>query len=128
MKLIIAGTRTFKITPSDIWDFLVGFGVEGYSVSQVVSGGASGVDASGEDFANIYLSDKKDFLKRFPADWNAYGKAAGPMRNGQMAEYADALLVIWDGESSGSKNMKERMVGMGKPVYEVVLRKYNAAK
>jgi hypothetical protein len=41
-----------------------------------------------------------------------------------MAEYADALLLIWDGESKGSLNMKQRMIGLKKPVYEVVLKRY----
>jgi hypothetical protein len=39
-----------------------------------------------------------------------------------MAEYADALLLIWNGESRGSANMKENMVKLGKPVYEVILK------
>jgi hypothetical protein len=37
-----------------------------------------------------------------------------------MAEYGDALLLIWDGKSKGSKNMKARMKGMQKPVFEVI--------
>ena len=35
---------------------------------------------------------------RFDTDWNKHGRAAGPIRNKQMAEYGDALLIIWDGE------------------------------
>jgi hypothetical protein len=42
-----------------------------------------------------------------------------------MVDYADVLLLIWDGESRGSKNMKETMIKLGKPVYEVILRKHN---
>ena len=40
-----------------------------------------------------------------PADWNKYGKSAGYKRNEEMANIADAALVIWDGESRGSKHM-----------------------
>jgi hypothetical protein len=39
-----------------------------------------------------------------------------------MAEYADALLLIWDGSSRGSANMRQQMERRGKPVYEVILR------
>jgi hypothetical protein len=41
----------------------------------------------------------------FPAKWDKYGKAAGPLRNREMAAYADALILVWDGKSRGSANM-----------------------
>jgi len=56
-------------------------------------------------------------IKRFPADWDKHGKAAGPIRNRAMAEYADALLAVWDGESKGTANMILEMHRMGKPVF-----------
>lgn len=68
---------------------------------QIVSGGASGADALGERYAR----EKGYSLKRFPADWNQYGRSAGPKRNRQMAQYADALIAFWDGVSRGTKNM-----------------------
>ena len=40
-----------------------------------------------------------------------------PMRNREMAEYADALLAVWDGESKGTANMILEMHRMGKPVF-----------
>jgi hypothetical protein len=36
-----------------------------------------------------------------------YGKSAGPIRNRAMAEYAGALIAIWDGSSRGTLNMIE---------------------
>lgn len=39
------------------------------------------------------------------SDWKRDGKAAGPIRNRAMAEYADALILVWDGSSRGSGNM-----------------------
>lgn len=68
---------------------------------QIVSGGASGADALGERYAK----EKGYSIKRFPADWNKYGRSAGPKRNRQMAQYADALIAFWDGVSRGTKNM-----------------------
>jgi len=44
-------------------------------------------------------------VKRFPANWKEHHKAAGPIRNREMAKYADALVAIWDGESKGTKSM-----------------------
>ena len=46
-------------------------------------------------------------MKRFPAEWDKYGRKAGPLRNEAMARYADALLAYWNGESKGTKSMIE---------------------
>lgn len=63
-------------------------------------------------------------IKNFPADWDKYGKAAGPIRNAQMAEYADYLIAFWDGKSRGTKNMIETMINLGLHG-EVLLYDYN---
>ena len=42
-----------------------------------------------------------------PADWNRLGRAAGPIRNEEMAEVSDALIAFWDGKSRGTKSMIE---------------------
>lgn len=129
MKLIIAGSRTITLSPEAIIDFLRIYKIKPL---EIVSGEAKGIDESGKNF---YYSEKKasfgcnglnhervSFLKGFPADWNTHGKAAGPIRNRQMAEYADALLLIWDGKSRGSANMKKEMEKLGKPIYEVIIK------
>lgn len=126
MKLIIAGSRDITVTNV----FLVSCVTEFYPrvIDEIVSGGASGIDSCAKEmcdnkYATDYFSKKiQGRYKEFPADWEAHGKAAGPIRNKQMAEYADALLLIWDGESRGSANMKKEMQKLGKPVYEVILR------
>ena len=120
MKLIIAGGRDFTYISTPMIDsFLEAHNMYWRNIEQVVSGGASGVDTAGENFANAVDIE----IERFPADWNTHGKAAGPIRNRQMAEYADALLLIWDGESRGSASMKNEMVKLKKPVYEIIIRK-----
>lgn len=119
MRLIIAGSRT--LTPS--YGFIVGaiklLGIT--NISEVVSGGAEGVDTEAQHFASHLWVE----FKLFPADWIKHGKSAGPKRNRQMAEYGDVLLLIWDGESRGSSNMKQEMLKLKKPVYEVILRNEN---
>ena len=120
MKLIIAGGRDFTYISTPMIDsFLEVHHIYYRNIEQVVSGGASGVDTAGENFANTLDIE----IERFPADWKAHGKAAGPIRNKQMAEYADTLLLIWDGESRGSASMKNEMLKLKKPVYEIIIRK-----
>lgn len=116
MKLIIAGSRDLNPSYHIILRKLEE--VEWFTkITEVVSGKARGVDRAGEEFARQYEIP----VKEFPADWDKYGKAAGPIRNRQMAEYADALLLIWDGRSPGSKNMKKEMERLKKPVHEIIM-------
>jgi glycerophosphoryl diester phosphodiesterase len=67
----------------------------------IVSGTANGADKLGEKFANFMGYE----IKQFPANWDEFGKRAGYLRNKEMAEYADALIVFWDGKSKGTKHM-----------------------
>ena len=76
-----------------------------WEITEVVSGKARGVDTLGEWWAK---SGEKDIpIQSFPADWKKFKKAAGYIRNAEMAKYADALIAIWDGESRGTFNMIE---------------------
>lgn len=120
MKLIIAGGRDIK--PS--YGFIQGSLMllkpfENELITEVVSDGELGVAMEGEHWA----SHMEVPVKRFETDWNLHGWAAGPIRNKEMAEYADVLLLIWDGKSRGSTSMRQEMFKLGKPVYEVVLLK-----
>ena len=79
----------------------------------IVSGRATGADRLGERFAEKFGLK----VKYFPADWDRFGRRAGPMRNAEMASYASGsgdkpndevkgmLIAFWDGESRGTKNM-----------------------
>ena len=67
----------------------------------IVSGHASGADALGEHYAQ----ERGYETEIYPADWKTNGRAAGPIRNAQMATVADALIAFWDGKSRGTKNM-----------------------
>src|SRR5690606_7393936 len=75
-------------------------------ISEVVSGCAPGIDSLGIQWAE----EKAIPIMRFPADWAKHGRAAGPIRNRQMAEYVGPsgyLVCVWDGKSRGTRNMIE---------------------
>lgn len=115
MKLIIAGSRTLTVDIAEIYALCNHFNLQ---PTEIVSGTAKGIDSCGEDFAKF--ANLK--LKQFPADWDFYGKKAGYIRNYQMAEYADVLLLIWDGKSLGSASMKRLMELYKKPIHAVVVK------
>lgn len=60
----------------------------------IVSGHASGAD----DLCERYAQERGLQLETFPANWKAHGRAAGPIRNAQMASVAHALIAFWDGK------------------------------
>lgn len=99
MKVIIAGSRGFS-------DFQLLYSkcdeiLKDLSEIEIVSGTARGADKLGEHYASL----KGYSVAKFPADWDKHGKAAGYVRNKEMAEYSDMLIAFWDGESRGTKHM-----------------------
>lgn len=65
----------------------------------LVSGGAKGVDKFAQRFA-----EKNNWPTPIihRPNWDAYGKAAGPIRNTEIIRDAEAALVFWDGKSKGT--------------------------
>ena len=109
MKVIIAGGRT-------ITDYSLVYSALAESQfipTEIVSGMAPGVDT----LAIQYAQENNLPLKEFHADWKTHGRSAGPRRNREMANYADALIAIWDGESRGTKNMIEEATKRNLQVY-----------
>jgi hypothetical protein len=101
-RVIIAGTRSFNDYEllRDSCNNLLSEKQRTHTVV-VISGTARGADQMGERYAR----ERGFQLRRFPADWEQYGKSAGHIRNAKMADNADALIAFWDGESKGTKNM-----------------------
>lgn len=111
MRTIIAGSRT--VESFDLVRAAVEACPWASEITEVVSGCADGVDTLGEQWAKRKMIP----IKRFPADWRRFGRAAGPKRNEQMAAYADALIAVWDGASRGTQDMIERARHYGLRVY-----------
>lgn len=100
MKTIIAGSRNvsdIKIVQAALWNARSA----GILITEVVSGGCRGVDGLGERLAREHGFP----ITVFGADWDTHGRAAGPIRNTKMADYADALIAVWDGKSRGTFDM-----------------------
>lgn len=114
MKLIVAGCRDF--TNEDLVHYeITNYLWELSGPTEIVCGMCPGPDMFGRSWAGQGWG-KSASVKEFPADWVMHGKAAGPLRNQQMAEYADELLAFWDGKSRGTLSMITKMVLQGKPV------------
>lgn len=109
MKVIVAGGSDFKCIIAvhrAMYD-------SGFEITEVVTGGATGVDALAKSIAGICRHGHKEFI----ADWKSYGLIAGPMRNRKMAEYADALVAVWDGKSKDTANMINQATNLNLDVH-----------
>lgn len=69
---------------------------------QIVSGGCpTGADAYIKDWVQKFHIDGVEY-KEFPADWATHGKAAGPIRNSELVDYCDEIMVFYDGRTKNS--------------------------
>lgn len=121
-KVIVAGGRDFdnyKLLEEALDGIL-------YKCDKVtiISGEASGADTLGEMYG---ISKGYDIIRK-PANWNKYGKAAGYIRNKEMAGIANSLVAFWDGESRGTSHMidlaRERELTIRIIIYDKVTRKF----
>ena len=100
MRVIVAGSRNY--TDKDFIYSKLDYFLSEASNVEIIEGGCRGVDL----IARQYAIDRNLPYKEFPANWEIYGKKAGPIRNRKMAEYADALIAFYNG-SKGTENMIE---------------------
>ena len=104
MKVAVIGSRELKVN-----------NLEKYlpeEVTEIVSGGARGIDTSAREYAlknNIKL-------KEFLPEYEKYGRAAPLKRNIQIIDYADMVLAFWDGKSRGTKFVIDNCKRIGKRV------------
>lgn len=100
-RLVVAGSRDFDdytLLSAELDKLLAG-----KTNITIVSGTARGADRLGERYA----AEHNLRIERFPAEWEEYHKGAGPIRNMKMVQSADVVIVFWDNESSGTKNIIE---------------------
>ena len=101
MRVIIAGSR--QVTNYKALKAAIDTCPWKDKIDVVISGTARGADQLGERWAR----ENNIPCMRFPADWRLLGKAAGPIRNAQMANVGEGLIALWDGKSRGTHNMIE---------------------
>lgn len=130
LRIIVSGSRGFsdyefikKELDSRINDIIVEKFLLHDEV-RIVTGGAKGVDALAERYA-----DDNDFNQRiFYAVWATHGKSAGFIRNSEMLSYAvsnglenAALIAFWDGKSKGTKHMIDIATKKGIEVQTILI-------
>lgn len=111
MKTIIAGGRDYQLSHED--HKALNRLRESIPITEVVCGMARGADLGGHAWAKVLGIP----IAEFPARWNLHGKRAGPMRNQEMAKYAEALVAFPGG--NGTADMVRQALGAGLLVYVI---------
>ena len=109
MKLLIAGSRgigCFDLTP-----------YVSKEVDLIISGGAVGVDAIAEQFADSHKISRLVVRPRY----DLFKRNAPLKRNEQMVDLSDEVLVIWDGKSKGSLHTIKYAQKKNKPLTVVMV-------
>lgn len=110
MKVAVVGSRNLRV--DDLEKYLP----EG--VTEIVSGGARGIDTCAREYA---LSNGIK-LTEFLPEYARYGRGAPLRRNLIIVEYADLVLAFWDGRSRGTKYVIDHCKKREIPVKVYVLR------
>lgn len=113
MKVIIAGNRSLGRRYAEVERAMEDAALAGIKPTEVICGMARGADLLGKEWA-----DRRNIpVREFEPDWTTHGRAAGPIRNSEMAAVADALVAVWDGESKGTRDMIKKAQKKGLKVY-----------
>ena len=127
MKFVVAGGRNIPqmIAYGEIVKLRAANDNAFCHATEIVCGYAKGADLAGKQYGDTYGLP----VIPFKPEYDKYGRFRAPkIRNSKMAVYGDALLLIWDGKSGGSRHMKEAMVALNKPVYEIILETKDETK
>ncbi len=107
MKIAVVGSRS--IITADIEKFVT-------SCDEIVSGGAKGIDSCAAEYARKNGMKLTEFLPQY----ERYGRAAPIVRNKEIVDYSDKVIVFWDGKSKGTLSVIKYAEKVGKDC-EIIL-------
>ena len=90
MKIAVIGSRGLRV--ENLENYL------SKNVTEIVSGGARGIDTDAETYAKFNNIKMTVFLP----EYDRYGRCAPIVRNKQIVDYADEVIAFWDGKSKGT--------------------------
>lgn len=96
-----------KIPRRELWEWLDYLATLHGRPALVLSGGASGTDAAGEQWAE----DCRIEVERHLPDWDKHGRSAGPIRNREMAQRCTAVALAPGGRGTASMRSEAHRAG-----------------
>ena len=109
MRIAVIGSR--NLTVDDLHKYIPS------ECSEIVSGGAKGVDSSAAEFARANAIK----LTLFIPEYQKYGRSAPIIRNKQIVDYADKVIAFWNGESKGTLSVIRYCEKIKKPCSVIII-------
>lgn len=93
-QLLVCGSRYYSNSST------VASVLDEYDITEVICGDCKGADS----LARTYCIKNSIKCTVFKAEWDLYGKAAGPIRNKKMVQYVndDAVVIAFDSSGRGT--------------------------
>ncbi len=85
--------------------------------TEIVSGGAKGVDK----YAEVIAKQLELPVKIFLPEYEKYGKSATLKRNKKIVDYSDLVIAVWDYESKGTRNSILESIKSNKKVRIIIV-------
>ena len=104
MKVAVIGSRSITAYPLEE--------VIPPETTEIISGGARGVDALAREYALAHGIPLTEILPDYPR----YGRGAPLRRNEEIISHAELVIALWDGKSTGTAHTIRKCREIGKPV------------
>lgn len=107
MKVLVCGSRYF--TDYKLLEEIL----NQYDITEIIEGEARGADT----LSRIYGEHRGIPVRAFPANWEVFGRRAGPIRNANMLSEGkpDCVIAFRGPNSRGTQNMINQAEKAGVP-------------
>jgi len=119
MKVAVVGSRS--VNHYDVVKAIL----DQYTFTQIISGGAKGVDTLAEQYSSEHYLVKPMVIL---PDWKRYNRGAGAVRNREIVDNSDFVIAIWDGKSKGTLISINYAKKQNKPIYVWLISETNEFK
>lgn len=128
--LLISGSRSFATFPQHPFFHLFHlifkiFNFNPFEGDKVLVGGAKGIDMMVLNYLmTLGRHNNKAYMFAYDvmdAEWDKYGRAAGPIRNSKMVKICTQGATIWDGKSRGTKDTLDKLEKADKLLIKITL-------
>lgn len=130
MKVFISGSISIKKLPQIAIDKLNRIMEQNFTV---IVGDANGIDTlvqnylADNSYSNVNIYHSGNYIRNNVANWptisvpsmNLTGRALYTLKDKEMAKDADFGMMIWDGQSKGTKANITEMTKLGKHFYVI---------
>lgn len=116
MKVAIIGTRR-PLIEYDEWERIVLNHIDLTSLTEIISGGAIGIDSYAKRFAESHNIPLTEYVPQYAL----YGRRAALLRNVDIVQVADMIIAFPTSESRGTYHALREARRLNKAIIEILI-------